>query len=108
MEYHKWIVWYWVKYLVLVFLKGLIDIPFIIVGPIMLIVHYSGFVDFKGDTAIAGMWLCTIISCWCIVDFSTTLLTPIRGGGNDFPTFMENWDSWKDYKKMWRRLINSN
>ena len=95
----KWFGWYWIKWGFILFLKSCLDLPFIILGPGILVLTLFGKFPFNSSIEMAGMGLCCLISCFCLPDFITTIIVPWKGGGVDFPTFMEFHPSWQQYKK---------
>ena len=106
MRENKWLGWYWVKWGIAVFLKLCFDGGFIFFGPVMLILNWLKVVSIQADMATnaeSGIYMCCIISCFCIVDLVATVLVPWVGGwGRDLPVYMEDWERWYDYK--WAHL----
>lgn len=87
--------WYWVKYILLLCFKLIIGVPFIICGPIMAIIQWRGLTNHP----IEGIFICCLFSLFIIPDSIYTIIVPWRGSdGRDFPVWMEEWRSAKDEK----------
>lgn len=102
----RWLGWYWVKWGIILFFKSCIDVPIIILGPGILILTIFGKSPFNSSFATTGMGIFCLFACFCLPDLITTIIVPWRGGGRDFPTFMEDWDSWQKYMEgcpKWQR-----
>ena len=107
-ELDNFMVWYWVKWILMLTFKLLIDIPFIICGPIMVIVQWRGLTHYP----IEGIFFCCLFSLVIIPDLYFTIIVPWKGGdGRDWPVWMDDWRSAKEaredegrYLTVWRYL----
>jgi len=107
-ELDNFMKWYWVKWILMLTFKLIIDVPFIICGPIMAIVQWRGLSHYP----IEGIFFCCLFSLVIIPDLYFTILVPWFGArSRDFPVWMEDWKSAKGARKheglyltIWRYL----
>jgi len=108
-ELDNFMVWYWIKWVLMLAFKLLIDIPFIIIGPIMAILQWRGLVH---DNPVEGIFIACVFSLFIIPDLYFTILVPWFGTrSRDFPVWIDDWKSAKGareeeglYLTVWRYI----
>ena len=94
----------WVKWGATVLIKGIIELSYVLLGPVVLGCHYCGWMSL-GDN-LSGAWFITIvISGFCAYDFVGTLLIPWYGGRDNFPLYWENTSPWVGKRKDWEWCV---
>jgi len=107
-ELDNFMKWYWIKWILMLAFKLLIDIPFIIIGPIMAILQWRGLVH---NNPVEGIFIACVFSLFIIPDLFATIRAPWKGGGRDLPVWMEDCRSAKEeredrglYLTIWRYM----
>jgi len=96
-ELDNFMMWYWIKWGLLLFFKLLIDIPFIIIGPVMAILQWRGLVH---NNPVEGIFIACVFCLFIIPDLFTTIRVPWKGGnGRDWPVWMDDWKSAKEARE---------
>ena len=82
------------KWLLFLLFKSVIELPFVIVGPVALIGLSMGwdFWDMKEavEAHTNGVLICCLITPFCLYDWTMSFLLPWRGGGRAFPVWWED------------------
>jgi hypothetical protein len=107
-ELDNFMMWYWIKWILLLIFKLAIDIPFIIIGPIMAILQWRGLVH---NNPIEGIFIACVFCLFIIPDLFATIRAPWKGGGRDLPVYMEDCVTAKEtredrgrYLTIWRHM----
>ena len=87
----------WIKWVLFATFKSVIEIPFILCGPIALIAYWTGW-DFAGlglsQDSTVGCFICCVFSIPCTIDWIFSIFMPWIGGtGDSFPVWWEDADA---------------